>query len=164
MIKSCHSFLHGLLMPDLSELDARATLQQPLLCTDAGDWQTSTEQPGAFRICSGLTTRQGLPTKLTVDLRLRKGAKTCTLQFTVLAHDAMGSYRVYQLEINQSRQQIKNRHARSHEHVGSRRFEGPEQWHDWEFDEVFLYFCGQTNIQFQPSPQAPVKLPGRKKR
>lgn len=84
MIKSCHSFLHGLLMPDLSELDARATLQQPLLCTDAGDWQTSTEQPGAFRICSGLTTRQGLPTKLTVDLRLRKGPRPvhCSLLFS----------------------------------------------------------------------------------
>lgn len=151
-------------MPDMSESEARALLQQRLRCVDCGSWKSQFEQPGALRIRAGLITAQGQSTNLSVDLRIHHSPRSRTFQFTVHLANSSGSHRVYQLEVKRSQKRIKDRHKLSHEHYGSSRFEGPREWDDWEYDEVLRYFCSQTNIDFQPLPREPkVTLKQRKK-
>lgn len=152
-------------MADISEHDARVLLRERLQCQDYGEWIASRDHPGTFLIRAGVTNAQGRATQLTVELRCRGFIKERARHylFTVLVKDIFGERRVYQLEVNQPCRAIKDRHKRSHEHVGGTRRLGPEKWRDWSYDEVFLYFCSQTNIRFQPAPPEPWQLQQRRK-
>lgn len=150
-------------MFDIPESEARALLQPQLLCGDPGEWIQSKEHPGAYRIAAGLTTREGKPTNMSVELQYLHAGSGTNFHFTVFLHETGRSQRVYQLEINQSRKHTRDRHRWSHEHVGDKRFLGTEQWDDWDYDEVFRYFCGQTNICFQRLPGVPITSQRRKK-
>lgn len=150
-------------MSDISVNDALTLLRQPLLCVDPGEWVSSAGQLGVYHIAAGLTTRDGKPTSLSVELRYRRAGSVTGCQLTVFLHDALCRHRVYQLEINQSRKRTKDRHRWSHEHIGDKRIVGPEKWDSWSYEEVFRYFCGQTGIEFRPLPRPPFRFQRRKK-
>jgi hypothetical protein len=144
-------------MPNISELEARALLERPLRCSDCGSWCSSGKHPGKYWIKAGLADEFGQATGLTVELRCRlapKG-KTKHFVFTVFRRKPYWTDRIYQLEANQARKSLKDRHEVSHEHVGDARILGPDSWNTWKFEQILLYFCGQTNIDFEPRPSAP---------
>lgn len=145
-------------MADMPETAARALLCEPLQCLDCGEWVVSKDQPEVWIIRAGLTDEFGRATRLMVELRCRRtaGAMIRNFLFTVLVKTAYRIERVYQLEVNQTRKRLKDRHKRSHEHYGDARNLGDDSWKTWDFQEVFRYFCCQTKIEFWPPPHPPV--------
>jgi hypothetical protein len=144
-------------MRDLPAAEARSMLSNKSLCECDGEWSLLITQPGTFTIQAGLTDADGVGRQMEVSLNFRRSAKTGILyyKFTVFKRHPYGLERVYQLDIVQSRRPIKDVHKRSHEHMGDCRIDGNASWDNWSFDDVLLYFCQQTNIDFSPPPPDP---------
>lgn len=144
-------------MPIISESEASALLAEPLRCMNAGDWRPV---PGRHRQCStgaGLMDDHGRRTELFVDLRFHQNP-ACNERnylFSVLKRNRYGTDRVYQLAVRQAPKPPKDVHKRPHEHWGSSRIPGHDDWVNWNFDELLRHFCSRTNITFQPQPEDP---------
>ena len=152
-------------MPNIPEREARALLGRRLLCREYDEWIELGKYPNAFLLQAGLLNELGEATGLTVELRYENATATRPRKFlfTVFARNHYGLERVYQLEVNQATEQIKNSHELPHEHIGAVRIVGGEIWRRWEYDAALRYFCGQTHIEFQPPLSAPLVQPRRKR-
>lgn len=141
----------------IPESEARALLATPTCCELDGDWTPEKVQPGTFTISSGVVDQQGVGTRMMVKLYFRRGHKTGIVNyvFSVFKRTPQGLDRIYQLDVRQSKKPIKNLHDRSHEHIGSLRVSGHDEWAAWEFKDVLNYFCIRTNITMCPCPVHP---------
>ncbi|TFW17258.1 hypothetical protein [Duganella callida] len=144
-------------MNDISESEARSLLASFTYCEMDRDWMPEKIQPGTYTLAAGLLDKDGVGTRMQVELRFRRSHKTGLISyvFSVFKRTPHGTERVYQLDVRHSKKPIKNLHDKSHEHMGSRRSEGQEFWLHWQFEDVLQYFCNTTNIIMSPGPNHP---------
>lgn len=147
-------------MPSIPGSEAKFLLARPLLCTGAGEWKRLPGRNRIWHTSAGLIDELGCSTSLVVDLRFRDdpGSRGKTYQFSVLNRNRYGSDRVYQLEVRQTKGMPKNPHERPHEHIGTQRVNGPDDWDEWAYDELLRYFCTRTNVTFEPAPADPARF------
>jgi hypothetical protein len=83
--------------------------------------------------------------------------------FSIFKRNRYGTDRVYQLDVNQGPEPLKDNHRRPHEHWGNRRITGADEWATWGYDELLRYFCTRTGITFLPAPADPSRIPWGKR-
>jgi hypothetical protein len=136
-----------------------------LICRDYSDWVVSGVPKLQFRLTAGLTTAQGERVPLTVELRFLTDVnnKRRKYVFSLLRQVRYKKERVFQLEISQPPKPAKDKHSASHEHHGEERVDVSEVLAAGRFDELLLYFCSQTKVEFRPPPVDPTTLVKRKR-
>lgn len=77
---------------------------------------------------------------------------TVSYVFTLFKRQPYGNERIYQLEINQFRRPVKDKHKVPHEHIGTLRRDGDATWASWRYDETIAYFSVAANVAFKPVP------------
>lgn len=144
-------------MQTITESAARALLASRHRCEDVGRWDAQRAQPDAFIISGGVVDEDGIGAKMLIKLAYKVGRKTNIRRylFTIFRREVYGLVRIYQLEVTQSVQPIKDLHKRSHEHMGDSRTIGDASWDKWSYDDVLARFCQMTNLSFVPPPSHP---------
>jgi hypothetical protein len=151
-------------MREMPEEEAGKLLGQTLRCDDVGCWKIVAANAHKCRTGSGLTDEHGAGTGLTVELQFRMDLrrKCRSYVFSVFKRNRYGVDRVYQLDVNQTPDLPQDDHSRPHEHLGHRRYMGPDEWIAWNYDELLRYFCTRTNIRFRLLPPDPAEILGEK--
>jgi hypothetical protein len=122
-------------------------------------------RPAQLRIEAGLTDVNGSSLPLTVELRFGTDGskKRRKYVFSLLRWNRYNKERVFQLEVSQAAKPPKDHHSVSHQHYGEQRSEVPGALTSAGFDELLLYFCRQTSIEFRPPPVDPATLVRRER-
>jgi len=140
-------------MQSVSNEEALALLSRPLVCQDMEDWRYERLQPNMARAECGLVDEFGIGSGLTVQLMFARSPKTKLAEYklTVFKRNLSALQRVYQLQVNAVAHAPKNWHDMVHEHMGTTRIPGNEDWLRWGLPEALAYFCHRTNITFIPA-------------
>jgi hypothetical protein len=134
----------------ISEDEARALLAYRKVCQDCPAWVFNPCLPSTASVECGLVDENGERTQLTVELLFNTSQKTntTTIAFSMFKLEMGERIRVYQLHVKKRRKS--SEHDLPHEHIGSTRVLGLQEWNNWGYDEALQHFCMQANIEFVP--------------
>lgn len=144
-------------MLDIKESEAKALLAEELRCIDCELWIPHKVNKFLSSASAGTINNQGISPGIIVELDyyLHPLTQIKSYKFSVFKQRPYGRDRIYQLDVRQSKKQIRDAHSKSHEHFGDKRIEGDDAWSLWSYHEALKYFCERTKIIFEPPVQIP---------
>lgn len=122
-------------MPTLSEAEALAMVAVRGHGDDLDDWQLAHHRAATWEISSGVQDDRGIRCGQMIHLRVTHSAVSpaaVRFTFTLFRKTRIEQERIYQLELRIDSKAPKASHNRSHEHLGSLRFDGAPEWASWD--------------------------------
>ena len=143
-------------MRDIPEAEARDLLIDELRCINCEPWVPLKLSKHTSSASAGTLDSQGANTGIQVDLMyyLHPTTQVKRFVFSVYKQRPYGLERIYQLDVR-TQKNLKDSHAKPHEHFGDRRIDGDDSWAVWSYDDALIHFCKSTKIKFEPSVKSP---------
>lgn len=148
-------------MSILSEEEALALVTVRGHCDDPGSWRRDPVHHGAWAITCGVQDERGSRHNQYIHLRVTRSqvsGNNLRFVFTLFRKTRFEQQRIFQLELICDKSDPKDRHQRSHEHIGSSRYVIAPAQKSWSFDQALAHFCKRSNIYLIPIPPEPPNL------